>query len=182
MEAGRNETSVHPRACGERLCLRPGILFSRGSSPRLRGTDIMKNVTLQHTRFIPAPAGNGPACVEAPFCLSVHPRACGERPTSIMIWRIADGSSPRLRGTGLPEAQVAGTSRFIPAPAGNGALESGDGRTKTVHPRACGERTTAATGKPHTSGSSPRLRGTVCLSACGAVHVRFIPAPAGNGS
>ncbi len=52
-------TTVHPRACGERLysgCVVNGVT---GSSPRLRGTVEEQAREQERKRFIPAPAGNG---------------------------------------------------------------------------------------------------------------------------
>ena len=133
-------------------------------------------------RFIPAPAGNGSPRRRRPRRTPVHPRACGERLVDVQTTDQLAGSSPRLRGTGhdLEPAQV--VPRFIPAPAGNGAVDVFGAHSRAVHPRACGERATPACAGPHTAGSSPRLRGTG-MRASGSVigGGRFIPAPAGNG-
>jgi len=51
---------VHPRACGEHQRLASDLLASLGSSPRLRGTQILKMGGTGISRFIPAPAGNTP--------------------------------------------------------------------------------------------------------------------------
>ena len=92
-------SSVHPRACGERLDAEPHA-----------GAVV---------RFIPAPAGNAAPRQGGIADHAVHPRACGER-TQVQLYRLQGvGSSPRLRGTpGALGITVAG-SRFIPAPAGN---------------------------------------------------------------
>ncbi len=69
---------VHPRACGEHICL--GIFSNRfiGSSPRLRGTLLYILSRNKHTRFIPALAGNTFYVLTLPYTGLVHPRACGE--------------------------------------------------------------------------------------------------------
>ena len=125
---------VHPRACGERASAHLGKSIARyvrfipapagnglsraepdteiasGSSPRLRGTGFVSLTSSFSStiRFIPAPAGNG--CTGqrtvVQSALSVHPRACGERP---------------LTGR---ESANSNAQRFIPAPAGNGILRS----------------------------------------------------------
>ena len=71
--------------------------------------------------------------------------------------------------------------RFIPARAGNGPRGTGGGCGRSVHPRACGERSRycAATSRP--AGSSPRVRGTVPTRGLLRRVRRFIPARAGNG-
>ena len=133
-------SSVHPRACGERLCIHVSDVRTRGSSPRLRGTVEVHLRLLSLCRFIPAPAGNG-AVAPSPGCSStVHPRACGERDFVAAALRSLSGSSPRLRGTGLLAVVFHCDSRFIPAPAGNGGSYYGPRYGDSVHPRACGER------------------------------------------
>ena len=113
-------TTVHPRVCGELLrqnhayvldsrfipacagnSCRSGALPTNatGSSPRVRGTPLGRDLTPSWTRFIPACAGNS-AC--PPSCLRgtpVHPRVCGELSGRGFRQPSAIGSSPRVRGT-----------------------------------------------------------------------------------
>src|SRR5690554_682001 len=49
-----------------------------------------------------------------------------------------------------------------------------------VHPRECGEQCNQGCRLADVVGSSPRMRGTVCVSRCPACVFRFIPANAGN--
>ena len=131
-------------------------------------------------RFIPAPAGNtrrsaGPSCA-AP----VHPRACGEHPRSTKWSAHCSGSSPRLRGTRLAVLERLARFRFIPAPAGNTAVENQCVLHDAVHPRACGEHLRDFREALHHRGSSPRLRGTPRWRSGCKPKRRFIPAPAGN--
>ena len=90
------------------------------------------------------------------------------------------GSSPRLRGTHLPYLKKDELKRFIPAPAGNTVSWEDPPAPEAVHPRACGEHSTAKEKKDGTDGSSPRLRGTRYGDGPGIRGPRFIPAPAGN--
>ena len=112
-------------------------------------------------RFIPARAGNGPE-LQAAFY-------------------VINGSSPRVRGTGLPIRGRVRSLRFIPARAGNGFIRANEDSTTAVHPRACGERFSASTLGLSAYGSSPRVRGTDPLLSPASVLMRFIPARAGNG-
>ncbi len=174
------KSTVHPRACGERLP-RPWLLLSGGgSSPRLRGTRPITKSRQVVTRFIPAPAGNARAFWSRVRSLPVHPRACGERSPSTPPIRPRRGSSPRLRGTRHPQGAGAASGRFIPAPAGNAHAQRQADAEGPVHPRACGERWKLQPLPAMTGGSSPRLRGTPVGRLGLDVEVRFIPAPAGN--
>jgi len=177
-----HQTPVHPRACGERI--RDQILSQRltGSSPRLRGTVLHRGGQHPPLRFIPAPAGNGYHRVTCAPARSVHPRACGERRLRVGLQASGLGSSPRLRGTVSPLRLAACKRRFIPAPAGNGPQSGGNGRGLPVHPRACGERGCLLRWRRRHAGSSPRLRGTEQSANTYDQNIRFIPAPAGNGS
>ena len=131
---------VHPRACGERCQLSARLRSENGSSPRLRGTLGAGKPNLSKGRFIPAPAGNADQISSSKSVCTVHPRACGERRTAGGCRSMNAGSSPRLRGThGLGLSRV-GTSRFIPAPAGNARMAWRRLTATPVHPRACGER------------------------------------------
>ncbi len=153
----------------------------RGSSPRLRGTDAHIDSRFVEHRFIPASAGNGSSRRRPAKPIPVHPRVCGER------WVMADGlpridgSSPRLRGTGIVILRDFRDFRFIPASAGNGGTRSTRRITPPVHPRVCGERGRDRRNSRCLVGSSPRLRGTVCPLRTRLAPRRFIPASAGNG-
>ena len=73
---------VHPRACGEQVTTAVRLNATSGSSPRMRGTGTRPQSRQLRIRFIPAHAGNRwPYTGECPKN-SVHPRACGEQPTS----------------------------------------------------------------------------------------------------
>ncbi len=110
---------VHPRACGEHgICLWC-LKVEFGSSPRLRGTQITGIPYGIDDRFIPAPAGNTIGILSILAIISVHPRACGEHMNYLPAAINSTGSSPRLRGTHVPDLLRRNIPRFIPAPAGN---------------------------------------------------------------
>ena len=132
------------------------------------------------TRFIPAFAGNAAFTAIIYDHGTVHPRVCGERSDQDRCMLMCYGSSPRLRGTLSAERHRRRSSRFIPAFAGNAFRQSRWRRTHSVHPRVCGERSTAMTARNGCCGSSPRLRGTQAEANDVANLRRFIPAFAGN--
>ncbi len=94
-----SHNAVHPRVCGERVRVPTGLDVSRGSSPRVRGTQVMGRSQLKSTRF--------------------HPRVCGERARVDAGEGQDGGSSPRVRGTHVLALEKAAPLRFIPACAGN---------------------------------------------------------------
>ncbi len=112
--------------------------------------------------------------------LAVHPRACGEHMKDEWLTPPAIGSSPRLRGTRRCRGSGTWRWRFIPAPAGNTPLRPRYRARCTVHPRACGEHVTSTDAEGLSTGSSPRLRGTLPAGVGHGQRQRFIPAPAGN--
>ncbi len=155
-------TPVHPRVCGELAVITATLRSSYGSSPRVRGTRIGRSTRRWLRRFIPACAGNSPSPWMASAKPAVHPRVCGELDAAVRVFRDADGSSPRVRGTRVTVRDSLPRVRFIPACAGNSPKH---------------------TVLPHTSrGSSPRVRGTRGSTLEPRHDRRFIPACAGNST
>ena len=113
---------------------------------------------------------------------SVHPRACGEQPSAAAIHVCICGSSPRVRGTGRAFGTEPSHRRFIPARAGNRLPLRSRAASRAVHPRACGEQSISFMVRRSSSGSSPRVRGTVPVLLDLLESGRFIPARAGNSA
>ena len=153
-----------------------------GSSPRGRGTRATIRLLPFDARFIPARAGNTPPPPPDRAPTAVHPRAGGEHTTRSASFLIHSGSSPRGRGTRVPRATEAATTRFIPARAGNTCSQTGVRKRYSVHPRAGGEHGSRTSTSICRAGSSPRGRGTPFDRARGDRRRRFIPARAGNTS
>ena len=151
-----------------------------GSSPRVRGTERERLRSLGCLRFIPARAGNSPSPRPLRARTPVHPRACGEQPSTHGSVCHAFGSSPRVRGTGGEPGPLDRVERFIPARAGNSASPRPLRARTPVHPRACGEQAASRHSKEQYTGSSPRVRGTVERLFHDLSDHRFIPARAGN--
>ena len=180
--AGVPLRSVHPRACGEQL---NGFWISQpdaGSSPRMRGTVRRHGHEGAGYRFIPAHAGNRVTSAAKNVARPVHPRACGEQPGLRAMRFYRPGSSPRMRGTGRDDGAAICRARFIPAHAGNSDVVVAGLPCQPVHPRACGEQRPIRRPASGTTGSSPRMRGTVSPADDTYCANRFIPAHAGNSS
>ena len=152
---------VHPRARGEHTRVRRILDSFVGSSPRSRGTLVYEAQQDLVYRFIPALAGNIVPEVTPEAGSAVHPRARGEHPFCGQVRVSRDGSSPRSRGT-LPRRTLpTGSTRFIPALAGNMRWR----RTRTgaisVHPRARGEHGGVPSRQPHRNRFIPALAGNI---------------------
>ena len=172
--------TVHPRGCGEHSDNTSGLKGADGSSPRVRGTRPIEVDGDRWQRFIPAGAGNTHGSDWGWQKLPVHPRGCGEHRNPLHDDLVTRGSSPRVRGT--PPAPFGWTPcpRFIPAGAGNTDVRHPQSCGLPVHPRGCGEHLPPNPIIVSDSGSSPRVRGTLHITASIVARVRFIPAGAGN--
>ena len=133
--------SVHPRVCGEQSRAIGQNYRMKGSSPRMRGTDLLQCSLHPQIRFIPAYAGNSWRCIQFAKSSSVHPRVCGEQNLTSSVGLASRGSSPRMRGTDTAHFQVPLLLRFIPAYAGNSISRPVKFPSFPVHPRVCGEQT-----------------------------------------
>ena len=176
----RGPTTDHPRACGANVDgIRP-CLRQFGSSPRVRGKQVLPVRRGLRLRIIPARAGQTKAHRTVSRNCSDHPRACGAngppRPDSTP----PNGSSPRVRGKHDIFSKGGFVGRIIPARAGQTRRSSCRYESRPDHPRACGANLEFAVIGNKTIGSSPRVRGkrrnTRSIDCCG----RIIPARAGQ--
>ena len=173
-------TAVHPRGCGEHCRIASSASCVAGSSPRARGTHLLRSQQPVRRRFIPAGAGNTPLALWRGHMGAVHPRGCGEHCHRAQKAQNRIGSSPRVRGTRCGAPPAHGPSRFIPAGAGNTIWPIWRTWMRSVHPRGCGEHLDVFGTGMWLFGSSPRVRGTPAGVASRLYMCRFIPAGAGN--
>ena len=108
----------HPRMCGEKAALPPGVLAPPGSPPRMRGKELAVGVIRQHGGITPAHAGKRPVWSAFGSRAWDHPRTCGEK-----LWRRARplfilGSPPHMRGKAREVKAWAFAKRITPAHAG----------------------------------------------------------------
>ena len=132
------------------------------------------------SRIIPAHAGNSHHRDSHGTRRPDHPRACGELSEVDMPAGVPIGSSPRMRGTLHRRRHFQDVRRIIPAHAGNSFPSRSPPRTRTDHPRACGELGGHRRHRVARAGSSPRMRGTLVANVVTWEPDRIIPAHAGN--
>ena len=172
--------SVHPHACGEHDTWTKRPFESRGSSPRMWGTQTRGNGTVGVERFIPTHVGNTLSSSWILIDIAVHPHACGEHWLNYRPVTYQTGSSPRMWGTHLRRRKRDVVQRFIPTHVGNTQPSTTHPLPGSVHPHACGEHITGAAPLASPTGSSPRMWGTPdAVDRC-RQYSRFIPTHVGN--
>ena len=129
----------HPRVCGEHTCDYVNANTTQGSSPRMRGTHLLRFVCDYGTGIIPAYAGNTYWKLHELYVRRDHPRVCGEH-LFVHVGKLhALGSSPRMRGTRRMRLSPRAWSGIIAAYAGNTRYSRPSDRRGRDHPRVCGE-------------------------------------------
>ena len=109
-----------------------------------------------------------------------HPRVCGEH-TPLVECPVTDqGSSPRMRGTLAYLVEHLRGLGIIPAYAGNTCAPRRTPNSTRDHPRVCGEHFQPDSKRRASTGSSPRMRGTLRTITISIPPVGIIPAYAGN--
>ena len=75
--AGDRDTTGHPRTYGATLPVSLATGESAGSSPHLRGNQILGGWSTRRRRVIPAPTGQPGVANSLSYCLGGHPRTYG---------------------------------------------------------------------------------------------------------
>jgi len=173
-------STVHPHGCGERTNQFDAIPPACGSSPRVWGTRSALHCGHYLARFIPTGVGNAQHLRRVVVIPSVHPHGCGERSFFRHRNHALFGSSPRVWGTLLINAQLFAIFRFIPTGVGNAFYLNQSVYLIPVHPHGCGERCRCRCPEPAKFGSSPRVWGTLFDFRLTRRPPRFIPTGVGN--
>ena len=173
---------AHPRVCGENASSSGPVSPKTGSSPRVRGKQQEAHDTPQYPRLIPACAGKTRPLFRFLFTRTAHPRVCGENAHLQRSIRSRKGSSPRVRGKLVFASAAVHIDGLIPACAGKTLIRASRGRSRTAHPRVCGENSLIRHSPMQRQGSSPRVRGKHKLTAPRSTTNGLIPACAGKTS
>ena len=105
----------------------------------MRGALARPIFAVQRDGIIPADAGS--TWLSYLFCniSQDHPRGCGEHQVPLPVLVVFTGSSPRMRGAQIDEANAEQQIRIIPADAGSTADRADRWYHPEDHPRGCGE-------------------------------------------
>ena len=150
----------HPRVCGENHDGGEGFDAGGGTSPRMRGKQMMWCHLAIQLRNIPAYAGK-----------TVPPAS---------EWSRNNGTSPRMRGKHVVRVNIPAHLRNIPAYAGKTVKYPTPACPQTEHPRVCGENCVSHCFALLVGGTSPRMRGKPRDMLLDEIYRRNIPAYAGK--
>ena len=169
----------HPRGCGAHTLSCVCTESKRGSSPRVRGSPSDVDITAHLLGIIPAGAGLTRRSAEQVPRSRDHPRGCGAHRSNLSRRPPCRGSSPRVRGSLDTSSSISTVPGIIPAGAGLTANSTRRNTARRDHPRGCGAHERKPSSLFSTTGSSPRVRGSLHLSACLVSFFGIIPAGAG---
>ena len=171
---------IIPAYAGSTSILTVMDLSISGSSPRMRGAQLIGYISDIITGIIPAYAGSTAQRCCMRRASWDHPRVCGEHPYRVPRVVHRQGSSPRMRGALEPLCRCLRFLGIIPAYAGSTSPSRCPSRRHRDHPRVCGEHKCSPRSWGWPVGSSPRMRGALPFSAPVTTAMRIIPAYAGS--
>ena len=171
---------VYPRVCGGTLSQPSVKACGIGLSPRVRGNRWWRTLTRRPSRSIPACAGEPRNPAPRAACSRVYPRVCGGTPHLGQGGGMPKGLSPRVRGNRSRRAVGPGRGRSIPACAGEPGHYGAHLPRAEVYPRVCGGTAALPDHAAHRHGLSPRVRGNHRRIRHPQIHLRSIPACAGE--
>ena len=171
-----------------------------GLSPRVRGSPNRRSPGVVDGGSIPACAGEPLAGLVASPRNEVYPRVCGGADLTVADTIVAQGLSPRVRGSRAEVRDGRSPRGSIPACAGEPRSRRGSPASGRVYPRVCGEpwpcsrrprwsrvypRVCGGAGRvkvlgPLPAGLSPRVRGSPKETRKEDGVIRSIPACAGE--
>ena len=129
---------VYPRVCGGTRRPRHLVGKKSGLSPRVRGNRNALPCGQPSMRSIPACAGEPDCRAMCSSSIKVYPRVCGGTDCGVYYDFRGYGLSPRVRGNPLQAGEEWGTTRSIPACAGEPVKGERNEWTRRVYPRVCG--------------------------------------------
>ena len=170
----------HPRVCGEKTDHAPRPLPPAGSPPRVRGKAGIPDSPQRIPGITPACAGKSAGAASGSVRHEDHPRVCGEKKATPLMYGSTMGSPPRVRGKAPDWSFLCWCDRITPACAGKRNFVIVLVAFKWDHPRVCGEKLTQRPMQARTLGSPPRVRGKGTISAGRRAPCRITPACAGK--
>ena len=97
----RSAAPDHPRVCGEKLNGNAKGQAATGSPPRMRGKEVRGQDVADARRITPAYAGKRDYRMKPNRVSGDHPRVCGEKYASILVFSGCSGITPAYAGKSL---------------------------------------------------------------------------------
>ncbi|CAI8736319.1 protein of unknown function [Methylococcus capsulatus] len=171
---------VYPRVCGGALTSTPHVVWSRGLSPRVRGSRGFGHADKVLKGSIPACAGEPALRLRRGYRRWVYPRVCGGACAFCLHMSDSWGLSPRVRGSHLGAARDRAQLGSIPACAGEPVQLRCSSSQQAVYPRVCGGAVAWRNQAIGDEGLSPRVRGSLIMAKASVWVIGSIPACAGE--
>ena len=165
---------------GEKRLRRQCARRYKGSPPRGRGKDSIRNESAPLVGITPAWAGKSAPLSVGLYLVGDHPRVGGEKSKVPAGQVLPQGSPPRGRGKVLHRRKQKQRNRITPAWAGKSHSAVLRRTSKEDHPRVGGEKNAGFNKDDIAAGSPPRGRGKVTLPSCAVPRKRITPAWAGK--
>ena len=108
----------HPRLCGEKCGIIHGRSHFVGSPPPMRGKGLGNPFSHRQVGITPAYAGKSSSFFAISSACWDHPRLCGEKPQTAVLFLRRSGSPPPMRGKAVSSLVSSTLSRITPAYAG----------------------------------------------------------------
>ena len=148
----------------------------------MRGKGIPSGAYATPAGITPAHAGKSQSAYVSHAHTPDHPRPCGEKPIDLLFARREPGSPPPMRGKVASSSFICARIGITPAHAGKRAAYDSFVPDRRDHPRPCGEKQSALSTCPSTSGSPPPMRGKGLPHLGRYKCMRITPAHAGKSS
>ncbi len=171
---------VYPRVCGGATHAAHTRCYTRGLSPRVRGSRDSGVYQRSKVGSIPACAGEPASAMRRRAPSRVYPRVCGGARTYHQMSPLQLGLSPRVRGSLHQGCTTPTDNGSIPACAGEPAQPHPTARSPRVYPRVCGGALVDSISDISSLGLSPRVRGSPPPQARHPLNIGSIPACAGE--
>ena len=108
----------HPRLCGEKRSSSLKNNKIGGSPPPMRGKGLGNPFSHRQVGITPAYAGKSSSFFAISSACWDHPRLCGEKPQTAVLFLRRSGSPPPMRGKAVSSLVSSTLSRITPAYAG----------------------------------------------------------------
>ena len=135
-----NDLRITPAYAGKSSLLEIHFISPLGSPPHMRGKEQHSRESSKTAGITPAYAGKSVHDCMIMWSFRDHPRICGEKISSKLLWLTRSGSPPHMRGKVGEDRSDWKEFGITPAYAGKRPVPAPGGGETQDHPRICGEK------------------------------------------